>query len=211
MSDMEQGSIEWIAARLGKVTASRVADVIAKTKTGWGASRANYEAELIAERLTGVAADQYKNAAMQWGLDTEPEARKAYSFYADVDVEQVGFIQHPKIAMSGASPDGHVGKVGSIEIKCPNVATHLSTLLGEPIASKYITQIQWQLAVTGRKWCDWISFDPRMPEPMRLFIHRVKRDDAMIESLEKEVTAFLAEIDRKVAELNKQYGIKAAA
>lgn len=207
----EQGTAEWIAARLGKVTASRVADVIAKTKTGYGASRANYMAELIAERLTGVPASQYTNAAMQWGLDTEAEARNAYSFYSDADVVEVGFIEHPSIAMTGASPDGLVGKIGLVELKCPNTATHIDTLLGEPIAAKYISQVQFQMACTGRKWTDWVSYDPRLPGSMQLFIKRIARDGAMISNLEKEITTFLAEIDQKVAELNKQYGIKAAA
>ena len=208
MTDIIQGSPEWFAARVGRVTASRVADVIAKTKTGWGASRANYMAELIAERLTGVPAASYTNAAMQWGTDTEPQARTAYQFYHDCDVVQVGFIDHPKIAMTGASPDGLIGDDGLVEIKCPNTATHIDTLLSTPtdsVASKYITQMQWQMACTGRKWCDFASFDPRLPEAMRLFVQRVPRDDAMIAQLEKSVTEFLAELDAKVAELTARY------
>ena len=205
MADMEQGSVEWFAARLGKVTASRVADVIAKTKTGWGASRANYAAELIAERLTGKNADSYTNAAMQWGTEKEPEARAAYTFYADADVVEVGFVDHPKIAMSGASPDGLVGGKGLVEIKCPNTATQIDTLLGTPIPGKYITQMQYQMACTGREWCDWASYDPRLPEAMRLLVRRVPRNDAMIDDLEKQVREFLQEIEQKVASLKKQF------
>lgn len=202
---MQQGSPEWFAARLGKVTASRVADAIAKTKSGWGASRANYMAELIAERLTGVAAPSYTNAAMEWGVEKEPDARIAYAFYTDATVEQVGFIEHPNIAMSGASPDGLVGHDGLIEIKCPNTATHIDTLLGDPIPAKYHTQMQWQMNCAGRKWCEWISYDPRLPESMRLFIQRVPRDSKRIVELEGMVREFLAELDDKVAQLRTRY------
>jgi putative phage-type endonuclease len=206
MNDIVQGSPEWFAIRLGKVTASRVADVIAKTKTGWGASRANYMAELIAERLTGTTAASFSNAAMQWGTEKEPEARAAYSFYADSEVVEVGFVSHPTITMSGASPDGHVGDDGSTEFKCPNTATHLETLLGEPVAAKYITQCQWQMACNGRKWCDWVSYDPRLPENMRLFVKRISRDDAVIDALENNVRDFLLEVDSKIAALKKLCG-----
>lgn len=201
----EQGSNEWLQERLGKVTASRLSDVIAKTKSGWGASRANYMAELIAERLTGVPADKFTNAAMQWGLDTEAEACTAYAFRQNVDLEEVGFISHPKIEMTGASPDRLISKDGLAEIKCPNTATHIDTLLGTPIADKYIVQMQWQMACAVRKWCDWVSYDPRMPENMRLFVKRVSRDDARIAELESAVIAFLAELDQKTAALRKLY------
>jgi putative phage-type endonuclease len=144
---IEQGSAEWKALRLGKATASRIADVVAKTKTGWGASRANYMAELIAERLTGNAAESYTNAAMAWGTEKEPEALAAYEFLTNMEIERVPFINHPKIAMSGASPDGLAGD-GLVEVKCPNTATHLETLLGDSVPAKYITQMQWQMACT---------------------------------------------------------------
>lgn len=198
---MMQGSDEWKAIRLGKVTASRVADVIAKTKTGWAASRANYAAQLIAERLTGHAQDSYTNAAMQWGTDTEPLARAAYEFFTDRSVTEIAFIPHPDIAMSGCSPDGLVGDDGLIEIKCPNTATHIETLLGDPIDKKYLTQMQWQMACTSRQWCDFVSFDPRMPADLQTKIIRVERDDSLIASLQKDVIEFLAEIDAKVKAL----------
>jgi putative phage-type endonuclease len=200
-----QGSPEWFAVRCGKVTASRVADVIAKTKTGYGASRANYAAELIAERLTQSTAPGFTNAAMQWGTDQEPHARAAYSFLRDVDVEEIAFVDHPEIAMSGASPDGLVGMDGLVEFKCPNTATHLDTLLSETVPGKYITQMQWQMACTGRAWCDFASFDPRLPPSMQLFVKRVDRDASLILDLETEVSAFLAEIDAKVAALTERY------
>jgi putative phage-type endonuclease len=207
MNEIEQGSEAWKELRLGKVTASRVADVVAKTKTGYGASRANYAAQLIAERLTGTVADGYTNGAMAWGTEQEPEARLAYEFRTDVEVEQIAFVPHPTIAMSGASPDGLVGDEGLVEIKCPNTATHIETLRGQSIPGKYQTQMLWQMACTGRAWCDFVSFDPRMPEEMRLFVQRLPRDDARIAELEAEVTAFLAEIDATVAELTRLYGL----
>lgn len=211
MAEIIQGTDEWKAIRCGKVTASRVADVIAKTKTGYGSSRANYMAELIAERLTGQLAEHYINAAMVWGTEKEPEARSAYEFWHDVEVTQVGFVHHPGIAMSGCSPDGLIGDDGGIEIKAPNTATHLDTLLGRSVPGKYQTQIQWQLACLGRKWIDFVSYDPRLPDHMRMFVKRVERDDKLIEELEAEVIKFLAELDSKLASLNAIYARKEAA
>ncbi len=202
---MEQRSEEWFAVRLGKVTASRIADVCARTKTGWGASRKNYMAELIVERLTGQRTEGFTNAAMQWGTDQEPDARIAYEFYRDASVAEVGFAPHPTIAETGASPDGLVGVDGLVEIKCPNTATHLETLLGSVMPEKYFMQVQWQLACTGRQWCDFVSFDPRLPESMRLFVDRVKRDDAAITAIEKDVTDFLAELRETVRRLRAKY------
>ncbi len=196
-----QGTDEWHAARLGKVTASRVADMMARTKSGWGAGRKNYLAELVAERLTGAAAERFTNNAMKHGTDTEPQARAAYEFFRDAEVREVGFVEHPTIAMCGASPDGLIGDDGLIEIKCPNTATHIETLTGKTIAGKYITQMQFQMACTGCLWCDWVSFDPRMPEDLRLFVKRVQRDDTAIAVFEKEVVTFLAEIDATIAAL----------
>lgn len=211
MEEIVQGSPEWFAARLGKVTASRVADVVARTKTGYGASRANYMAELICERLTGVAAERFSNAAMQWGTEREPEARAAYVFMRDLDVTEVGFVPHPSIAMTGASPDGLVGADGMVEIKCPNTATHLETLEVQAVPAKYVTQMLWQMACTGRAWCDFVSFDPRLPTHMQLFVKRVFRDDARVAELEAEVRDFLVELDAKIARLDAIYGQKAAA
>lgn len=208
MTEIVQGSPEWHALRLGKVTASRAADVVAKTKTGWGASRANYMAELIAERLTGVPAESYMNAAMQWGIDKEPDARAAYEWVNGCEVEQAAFIEHATIALTGCSPDGLVGNAGLVELKCPNTATHIDTLLGSEIDKKYLTQMQWQMACTDRQWCDFVSFDPRMPESMRLYVKRIPRDDVAIKSLEKDIKEFLAELDNKVQALRSQYELK---
>jgi putative phage-type endonuclease len=202
---IEQGTAEWKAQRLGKVTASRVADVVATTKTGWGASRANLMAELITERLTGKPVEGYTNAAMAWGTETEPLARAAYEFRADMAVELVGFVPHPTIMLSGASPDGYVGAGGLLEIKCPNTATHIDTLLAGAVPSKYVTQMMWQMACTGRLWCDFASFDPRLPEEMRLTVIRVERDAKMIAGLEVEVSRFLTEMETKLADLRSRY------
>ena len=210
-SNIEQGTDAWKAQRLGKVTASRVADVVAKIKSGWGASRANYAAQLVAERLTGEAAESYTSAAMTWGVEKEPDARSAYEFHREAEVVECGFIEHPNIGMTGASPDGLVGDDGLIEIKCPSCATHIETLKGRAVPSKYIMQIQWQLACTGRQWCDFVSFDPRMPEHMRLFVRRVPRDERLIIELSGEIIAFLVEVNETVDELNRLYGPRAAA
>lgn len=208
---MMQGSDEWHAARRGKLTASRIALALATTKTGWGASRANIRAELVCERLTGRSATGYVNAEMQWGTDHEAEARTAYEFFRDVDVELVGFVDHPRIAMSGASPDGHIGADGAIEIKCPNTATHIETLLGAPVDGKYVKQVQWQMACSGRKWTDFVSFDPRMPEGMHLHIQRIPRDDKMIAKLEEEASLFLVEVDTMLASLQSKFALAEAA
>lgn len=200
---IEQGSAAWYEQRRGKVTASRIADIIATTKSGPSASRKNYLAQLVAERLTGNVEESYTNGAMQWGKDKEPEARAAYAFlYADgVSVGEAEFTEHPSIDMAGASPDGIVGWEGQLEIKCPNTATHIDTILTGKIDSKYITQIQWQLACTGRAWCDFVSYDPRMPEHLAIWVKRVPRDEAMIAELESAVRVFLAEVAATVAAL----------
>jgi len=211
MTDTEQRSEAWFQSRLGRATASRIADVISRTKSGWGAGRANYAAELIAERLTGVTAERFQNAAMQWGTDTEPHARDAYEFYSDNDVELIGLVEHPSIPMTSASPDGLVGNDGLVEFKCPNTSTHIDTLLGKPIDKKYLTQMHWQMACTERQWCDFVSFDPRMPEEMRIRAIRVARDDGRIKELETAVVEFLAELDAKEAELRKHYRMPEAA
>lgn len=202
---MEQRSPEWFAARLGKVTASRVADILAVTKSGPSASRKNYMAELIAERLTGQPAQTFTSPAMQWGTDNEPMARAAYEFMTDTTVEEVGFVDHPNIANFGASPDGLVGADGLVEIKCPNTATHLDTLLGAEIDARYVTQMQVQMACTRRKWCDFVSFDPRLPGDMQVHVRRVNADPEAAGKIEEAVTAFLAELDAKVAELRQRF------
>ena len=199
---IEQGSPEWFAQRLGKVTASRVADVIAKTKTGYSTSRANYMTELALERITGARQEGFTNAAMQWGTETEPLARAAYEAETGEIVDEVPMIEHPSILMTGASPDGLIGSDGLIEIKCPNSATHMETLLSGKPAGKYITQMMWQMACTKRQWCDFVSFDPRFPQHLQLYVTRVLRDDVMVKSLENEVAQFLDELGAMVTTLS---------
>ena len=203
--DVEQGSPEWKQARLGKVTASRMHDLMAKTKTGYSASRANYAADLIAEILTGNSADKFTNAAMEWGTAHESEARNLYVFMTGHTVQQVGLVMHPEISEACASPDGLVRDDGLVEIKCPNTATHIDTLLGAPIDGKYIKQMQWQMRCTDRAWCDFVSFDPRLPGEMQIHIVRVHRDDALIGEMESETRKFLGEVAAKVAALRSKY------
>ena len=203
MSDIiEQRSDEWKKLRLGLPTASRMADLMARTKSGYGASRANLMAALIAERLTGVPSEYYQNAAMQWGTDHEDEAVAAYSFYRNMSVEKVSFVKHPKME-SGASPDVLVGTDGLAEIKCPLTATHIETLLGGTVPEKYVLQMQWQMECTGRKWCDFVSYDPRLPEHLRLVVERVIRDDKRIQEIGGEVEKFIQEMMLKLARLEK--------
>ena len=197
---MEQRSEEWFAARCGKVTASRVADIIAKTKTGASASRENYLAQLVCERMTGKPAESYSNAAMQWGTDTEPFARAAYEARMDLLVTEVGFIDHPWIVMSGASPDG-LANEGLVEIKCPNTATHIDTLLSRTVPAKHITQMMWQMTCADRPWADFVSFDPRLPERHQLFIKRINYDPEMVNLLENSVIQFLGDVDLKIQQL----------
>jgi putative phage-type endonuclease len=203
MNDIEQNTQEWFAIRCGKVTASRIADIIATTKSGYSASRANYEAQLICEILTGKPAESFTNAAMAWGTETEPLARAQYELKTGNMVNQIGFVVHPKIEQAGASPDGLVDNDGLIEIKCPNTSTHLDTLLSQKVPSKYITQMTWQMLCTGRKWCDFVSYDPRLPDNLQLFIQRIELDEDYGKKLESEVKGFLEEVIEKVEKLRK--------
>ena len=200
---MDQGTEEWFTIRIGKVTASRVADVIAKTKTGYSASRDNYMAQLVCERLTNQKGESFSNAAMQWGTETEPLARISYEVAHNVLVDEVGFVPHPTIEMAGASPDGLVGDDGLLEIKCPNTATHIETLLSQTVPGKYNTQMQFQMACTGRQWCDFVSFDNRLPAELQLFVKRVPRDEVFVRLIEAEIVQFLAELDDKINKLMK--------
>jgi len=195
---MKQRTEEWFRARLGKVTASRIVDVMAK---GQGVTRKKYMIELLVERLTGKHTESYINEAMQWGIDEEPMAVAEYEFFTEAMVDAVGFIDHPSIGMSGASPDGLVGKDGLIEIKCPTTATHIDTILGSKIPRKYLLQMTWQMACTGRAWCDFASYDSRMPSQHQLIINRVEWHDGLIAELEDGVKTFLAELDTLEAKL----------
>ena len=195
---MEQRTEEWYQARLGKVTASKVAAVLAKKDSATRYYNLTY---IVIERLTVKQQEFYTNEAMQWGTDTEPQARMAYEAHSNNLVDEFGFIDHPTIANFGCSPDGVIGEDGLIEIKCPNSKTHLSTLLSKKAPSKYIPQMQTQMAVMNRQWCDFVSFDPRLPEELQLFVVRVNRDDEYIAKLEEEVIAFLEEVESTVTKL----------
>ena len=194
---MQQRTEEWYNIRLGRVTASRVADVLAQTRTGPSTSRKNYMMELMVERMTNRKQESYTNTYMQHGIDNEPIARAAYEKVIDGLVHEIGFVMHPAIPMFGCSPDGFVGDDGLCEIKCPNTAQHVDTILyGFP--SRYKAQVQAQMACTERLWCDFVSYDPRMPEHQQLVRIRVKRDNQYIESMEDEVEGFLGELDELV-------------
>lgn len=199
-----QGSAEWIAARAGCLTASAIADMLAKTKTGEAASRANLRARLVAERLTGIPQDGFSNAAMQWGNEQEPFARAAYEIHSGNLVDQTGLVMHPNIPYAGASPDGLIDECGLVEIKCPNTATHIEYLLSGSPPKKYQPQMTWQMECTGRQWCDFVSFDPRMPEHLQLFVVRFERDEERLDDLRKEAIAFLAEVDALILQLTKK-------
>ena len=198
---MEQRSEEWFQARLGKVTASRVADVLAKIKSGESASRRNYKIQLVSERLTGEKQETYINQAMQDGIDREFYARERY-VQQHGEVEEVGFIQHPTLE-AGASPDGLVGDDGLIEIKCALGTTHTETLMTQEVPSKYIPQIQFQLLCTGRKWCDFISYNPMFPKHLQLFVKRVDADPVYQKELEVEVGKFLDEVNDVINKLKE--------
>lgn len=198
-----QGTPEWLAERCGYATASRFKDILAKIKSGEAASRRNYRAQLIVERLTGQPAESYSNGAMQWGVDQEPYARMEYEAHSGAIVEEVGFMVHPKIPLCGASPDGLVGDAGLAEFKCPNTASHIDTLLSG-MSPEHIPQIQGQLWITGRQWADFVSYDPRLPEHMQIYVQRIERDDDYIKTLQKEVLAFLDEVAVTLDRLNKR-------
>ena len=194
---MEQRTEEWFNARIGKVTASNLANVTAFTKSGESAYRKNYRHQLVTERLTGKPTEIYVNQAMQHGIDTEDEARDFYVFKYN-DVEEVGFIDHPTIDMAGASPDGLVGDDGLIEIKCRQPQNHTETLISNQIPSRYRLQMFWQMACTGRKWCDYVSYCPSFPEELKMVVIRLEWNDEQIKLLEEEVIKFLTEVEDTV-------------
>lgn len=198
---IEQGSEEWFNARLGKITSSRVSDVMAKTRSGYGASRKNYMMELLCQRLTGRREEGFTSAAMQRGIDLEPLARSAYELHCGEIVQETGFVIHPHYNDIGASPDGLVGDFGLVEIKCPNTAQHVSCIQsGEP-DSKYWWQMQCQMFCTDRKWCDFASFDDRMPEELQIFVCRVERDDQAISEMLDECLEFIGELNKLEGEM----------
>lgn len=202
----DQRTDGWLSDRCGRVTASAIYKVMARLKDGKpSADRTNYHAQLVAERLTGVPAENFTNSAMQWGIDTEEQARAMYALETGLSVVETGFHHHPSILFSGASPDGLAGESGLVEIKCPNTATHIATLTGSNIERKYLLQMQWQMECTGRDWCDFASFDPRLPDEMQLHVRRVERDEALLAEIREEVIKFLTEVALTVEQLTTEY------
>ncbi|EHF3793295.1 YqaJ viral recombinase family protein [Salmonella enterica subsp. enterica serovar Poona] len=202
---MLQCSPEWFAARCGKVTASRLYDVMTRTKSGYAASRQNYMAELICQRLTGKPEEGFTNAAMMRGTELEPVAREMYALNEfDAVISEVGLIDHPTIAGFAASPDGLVNDDGLIEIKCPNTWTHLQTLKTGVPKRQYLLQMHAQMMCTGRKWCDFVSFDDRLPPELAYFKTRINFDEVLAEEIEQEVVKFLTELETEIQNITHQ-------
>jgi len=194
----DQGTPEWLAERAGKVTASALSNVVmAKTTAGYQ----SYMAQLICERMTGEPVETFMSAAMDHGTETEPQARAFYELETGLMVAECGFIPHPSINWSGASPDGLVGDDGLVEIKCPQPAKHIKNLMGGTIDKGYMLQMQWQMECTGREWCDFVSFNPSFPDHLKINIERVKRDDNAIRELSGSVASFLADLETKMQAL----------
>lgn len=198
---MEQGSPEWFAAKCGKVSASHIGEVMARTKKGLGAARRHYLDKLVAERITGRPSIQKSVASLDRRLEMEPDARVAYEFYSDNEVTEVGFIEHPTIPNAGASPDGLVAADGGLELKCLDTAQHIEVLTTGIIDPDYLKQCDFGMACTGREWWDFASFDPLMPEEMKLYVQRIPRDEGRIAEIETAVIQFLSEVDAKVEQV----------
>lgn len=199
--DLQQRTHSWHEARLGCVTASRIADVTARTKSGYGAARQTYMRQLMAERISGMPTETVASPAMRWGTQVEPYAVAAYEELTQTETLPVSFIRHPDIEFAGASPDRLIAEDGLLEVKCPTTPTHIDTLLSGEIAERYVLQMQWQMACTGRSWCDFVSFDPRLPPHYQYFVTRTERNDAVIARLEAEAASFLIEIEHRLEAL----------
>ncbi len=203
--EMEQRTAEWFQARLGKVTASNVYSVLSKTAKGFPTSKyEDYKTKLMTERLIEEISQSYTTPAMQWGIEHEEDALREYEFIYDAEVTRCGFIPHPKIEMAGASPDGLIGEDGLIEVKCPQSTTHLRFFIYDEIKPEYIAQMQFQMACTGRKWCDFMSYNPNFvgkSTGLRMKIKRVLRDEKHIEEINKAVEIFLGEIEQEMQKI----------
>lgn len=201
LHNIEQRSPEWHKCRLGKITASKINDVMSKIKSGEAAARRDYRVQLAVERLTGEPTESFTNAAMQWGVDQEDSAREVYEFISGNTVEQIGFVDHPSIPMSGCSPDGLIGDDGMVEIKCPKTATHVGYLLDGGIPKQHMNQMQWQMECADRQWCHFVSYDPRMPTELQLYMVHVERDEELLANIRQAVIALLGEVETMVQEL----------
>lgn len=191
-----QGTYEWLCEKAGHASASHANDILAKIKSGEAASRRRYRTQLVIERLTGEPATSFVTPPMQWGIDVEPQARIAYEVATGEIVIEQPFIKHPEIKWCGCSPDGFVGDDGMVQFKCPDTHTHISYLLAGVVPTDYYAQMQFEMWVTRREWSDFVSFDPRVPEHLRLFTVRLHRDGAYLMTLETEVRKFLTEVER---------------
>lgn len=200
----EQGTPEWLQARLGKVTASKIVNVMAK---GIGATRKTYMSSLKAERLSGQPTPFFSSSVMDWGTEQEPQAKKYYSFFTENKIKDVGFIDHPEIDWTGASPDGLINKDGLIEVKCPKTNTHIEFLETEKIKRGYMLQMQWQMACTERDWCDFVSYDPRLPVDLKMHIIRVERNSELIQEIATEIEAFLLELEASIKSLFQKFSL----
>jgi putative phage-type endonuclease len=194
-----------------------VHEALAKVQRGESASRIRVRADLVRERMTGIYLPSYKSFAMMQGTEREPDARAAYQdnlnagkFGKTIEVEQVALVRHPRIRWAHASPDGLIGKDGLVELKCPEAHTHMETLDSQTIPDQYLKQAHWQMACTGRKWVDFVSWNPEWPGIMRLWIRRIKRDPAIISKMEQEVGVFLTEVQDQVIRLCRHYAVTPA-
>jgi hypothetical protein len=203
MSDHVQGTTEWHADRCGKITASRITDVLTKPIKGKQESttRRNYRAELVCERLTGKVPESFQTWEMKRGTELEPFARTEYELRRSVEIQNVGFIVHPRFPFAGGSPDGLIGLDGMVQFKCPKTAIHLDWLMAGIVPMEHRAQMHWEMAVTGRKWNDFVSFDPNLPEHLQLFVKRFDRDEVAIAEIEQEVLKFNAEIEAIIGSL----------
>lgn len=201
---VEQGTDLWKQLRLGHITASNIDNVMAKGKgNAESITRNKYKMRLVAERLTNQSIESFSSAAMEWGVEQEQFACMAYEIKQNTLVERTGFWLHPTIKWIGVSPDRLVGEKGILEAKCPQTTTHLDYIFADKMPAEYVKQVQCQLWVTGREWCDFISFDPRLPQKNQLFVKRVERDEELIKEMEQESIKFLAEVESLIMELGK--------
>lgn len=200
ITDIEQGSKEWLDLRLGKITASRVGDIVTNGKGGKPSKTSeSYMNELLSEILTGSQVDFYVNNAIAWGNECEPQARAMYELENDVDVEEVAFIQITDFI--GVSPDGLIGNDGLLEIKCPTSKKQIERALSDCFHSEYKSQIQMQLWVSGRNWCDFVSFDPRINGKASYLQERVYRDEEYIDEMKSKVNEFVFRMIEKLEKL----------
>ena len=200
-----QGSDEWFAVRMGKITASKLGDLMRVTKYGESTYKTRLRMELAIERLTGKSAsDNFMNRAMQDGVEREPDARKLFEAITGKDVALCGSFDHPDIVNTSASPDGLIrGEDAVLELKCPTHITHAKNLLSEKMPKNYEYQVQWQIACTESEYAYFASYHPDFPKELRLKWVKVLRDNIMILEIEDEVRKFDVEVEELINQLKK--------